>query len=177
MKLIDRILGRRPAAVHQTAPENVRYPAGLSIPALAELLCLLDEVSSEDMTRTELSLTKPASAEKVLGTVTAIATMRVWALGHKCAGRAAEAKHHAEFEAVTPDEASEARRQKERWRDLNAIAGWLFFLQAKDDIGDAAWDADAAGKVLDVRAGYRIVAVERTNPMMQFMGGLTGGAR
>lgn len=172
MTLIDKLFRRRTPAAPKTT-ESPRYPAGLPVPLLAELILLISEITAEDLARTENSL-KPPSGEKVIGSVAGTETTRLWALHHKCSGRALAAKHRAEFECSDSDDAAQARHEYERWRDLSALMTWMFWIQAKDDIGDPAWAADVAGKQFDVRAGYRIVAMEQQNPMARFMGSLGG---
>jgi hypothetical protein len=174
MNIIDKLFRPRLRAVARRLPENDRYPADMPVPLLAEIVFLIRDVTEDDLSRTSRALENPANAEKVLGTIVTIETIHLWALQFKCQGKSNAARQRAEYECTTAAEAEEAKRQAERWGDLGRLAGWLFWVQAKDDLGDEAWSADAGGKTLGVRTGYRIVAFQRQNPMAQLMGQFGG---
>lgn len=169
MNLIDKLFRRRPP-VSRRSTETDRYPADLPLPLLAELVFLIREVNDDDMARSARNLDNPANGEKVLGALSALETMQLWALQHKCSGKALAAKQRGEFQSLSAADANQARCETERWNDLGRLVTWLFWIQTKDDLGDDAWFADACGKSLGVRTGYKIVAFDRENPMAKFMG-------
>lgn len=169
-------LGAAELEVVPRDPANDRYPTDLPLPLLAELVFMLREVGEEDLARAARNLDNPASGEKVLGALSSPETMQLWALQHKCDGRANSARQKAEYESVSAADAEQARCESVRWRDLGNLVRVLFWIQANDDLGDEAWCAEADGKTLGVRTAYKIVAFERKNPMAQFMGQFGGGS-
>jgi hypothetical protein len=173
MKLIEKLFRGRQSAIPERDPATDRYPTGLPLPLLAELVMLIREVTEEDIERAARSLKEPADGEKVLGRVTAVEHLQLWALYSRLRGRSEGCKHRAAFESDTAADAEQAQREAERWIDLAMIAARLFWVAAKDDI-EGAWAADAAGKMIDIRSGFRLVAADRQNPMAEFIGRFGG---
>lgn len=168
--IIEKLFRRRPDPAPRRSTADERLPADMPVPVLAEIVYLLSEVTAEDVTRARNSLGEIAAGDKLLGRVRSHDVMRLYALYFKLGGRAAGVRHRAEYECESAAETRQARTDAERWTDVSRAANVLFWISAKDDVGDDAWWADASGKSIGLRAGFSVVAFERLNPMAQIMG-------
>lgn len=170
--IIEKLFRRRPDPAPPRSTGDQRLPADMPVPLLAEIVYLLGDVTAEDVTRARNTLGEIEAGDKLLGRVRSHEVMRVYALYFKLGGRAAGFRHRAEYECDSVADKNQARSDAERWTDLSRAANILFWISAKDDVGDDAWWADASGKSIGLRAGFSVVAFERLNPMAQLMGGL-----
>ena len=139
------------------------------LPILDELNAALTEVSDRDVKRAERHLGQARDGEEALGTIHSLEARRMWTLAYMVEGRAAECLVVAKLRSDSDEETEELHNRAHRLSALEAVARQLFWSQAKDDIGGAAWCAPEVG----LRTGWLLVVSKR--PGGGLLGLLRGG--
>ena len=136
------------------------------------MLSMIDEIMRDvaAVTETQVQLATRAldpvkEHERALGVLHDPQLRRLWALARIYGQRA----HVAAAQMDGLEEPETLRRFKveaARSRDLADSCRELFWAQAKEDIGDTAWEADNIG----VREGFMLVSGTRSAPDVRALG-------
>ena len=143
---------------------------------MTELLTVMTEIDRDfeliaepAISRVQRELPKMQSGEKPLGAIHNEALKKLWTLAAYYDVASQQAELDAKHKADTEEQAAELRQKGLRFEALEEIARDLFWVQVKDDIGPAAWDAN----VLGVRANWMLARGEdRKSAILQLLGGI-----
>jgi hypothetical protein len=140
------------------------------LPILEELGQAWEAVTVADIERTARNMAECAEGERKLGTIHNDGARRTWALVEQMGAKCAEAKLYARARANSEEEGKYYMELAARFDAMQDSLAQLFWAQAKDDVGSAAWDTSFG---VGVRSGWMMVALAR--PAMPAFTELFGG--
>lgn len=135
---------------------------------IAELRSGFETVNDSDIRRVQRGLQKMQATEKPLGTIHNEALKKMWALANNYDVASKQAVLDSQ-KADSEEQAVELRNQACRYAALEELARDVFWVQAKDDIGAAAWQHPGA---VGVREDWMLVAGAEVSGLAGILGAL-----
>lgn len=137
--------------------------------AWAEIKQAFDQIGETDIRRALRQLGKMQPTETALGALHNEGLKKLWALAQRYEGEAKQCAIDSAHKAETEQESKELLNRARRLASLEEVVRDLFWVQAKDDIGEWGRTDGAIG----LRENWMLVFTpERNHPLAALLGGI-----